>query len=150
MTHRHRESRYDAAPNLTPLVDVVLVVLIFLMLGGAMAAGPRVLKATVPPVGGGPSAGVPQPTSLELRVLEDPPSGSFIVFGPGFRVAGNVEQLREALSERQRAFVAAGMDPSQIRVIIRPARNVAYQHVLNVYETVRRAQFTNVAFGATH
>lgn len=42
MKWQHREPRYDSGPNLTPLVDVVLVVLIFLMLGGAMAA-PRVL-----------------------------------------------------------------------------------------------------------
>lgn len=145
MTWKHRTVRYDSGPNLTPLVDVVLVVLIFMMLAGAMAA-PRVLSAPVPSIG---PASTPRPMSLELRVQDDPASGDFIITGSGLRIIGNSAQLLSALQTRLIRYQSAGINPSEVQVVIRPSPNVTYQHVLCVYETARRAHFTRVALGAT-
>jgi biopolymer transport protein ExbD len=142
---KHRAVRYESGPNLTPLVDVVLVVLIFLMLVGAMAA-PRVLSARTPAIGSGHG---PQPMSMELRVREDPASGTFIITGSGLQIVGDSGQLLPALQGKMLAYKAAGIDPSEVQLVIRPARDVTYQHVLSVYETAQRARFTRVALGAT-
>ena len=42
---------YDAGPNMTPLVDVVMVILIFLMLTGSFAVGVHFLQSKNPPTG---------------------------------------------------------------------------------------------------
>ena len=39
---------YDAGPNMTPLVDVVMVILIFLMLTGSFAVGEHFLQSNMP------------------------------------------------------------------------------------------------------
>ena len=42
---------YDAGPNMTPLVDIVMVILIFLMLTGTFTAGMHYLQSNIPQVG---------------------------------------------------------------------------------------------------
>ena len=39
-----RSTRFDSGPNMTPLVDVVMVILIFLMLVGTFTAGEWVIQ----------------------------------------------------------------------------------------------------------
>lgn len=145
MTRKRHTARYQSGPNLTPMVDVVLVVLIFLMLAGAIAA-PHVLSARTPRLG--TSAG-PQALSMDLRVQDDPGTRAFVVTGMGMRIVGDSDRLLAALQTRYAAYQAAGIKPSDMRVVIRPSSNVTYQHVLTVYETVQRAHFTHAALGAT-
>jgi biopolymer transport protein ExbD len=145
VTRKRRQARHDSGPNLTPMVDVVLVVLIFLMLAGAIAA-PRVLSA--PTARSGPTARSSQ-MSMDLRVQDDPATGEFIVTGMGLRIVGSSGQLFSALQSRFVAYQAAGIKPSDVQVVIRPSGNVKYQHVLTVYETVERAHFTRAALGTT-
>jgi biopolymer transport protein ExbD len=145
MTRKRRATSYESGPNLTPLVDVVLVVLIFLMLVGAIAS-PRVLSGQTPAIHS--SAHAP-PLSLELRVQNDPATGQFIITGAGLRISGDSGQLLPALRARSAAYQAGGIQPSDVQLVIRPARDVTYQHVLSVYETAQRARFTKIALGAT-
>src|SRR5213596_1437115 len=68
-----RKVHYDSGPNLTPLVDVVMVILIFLMLAGSFAGAEHYLVGNVPytPKGAGgeppPPVFVPD-TPVEIRV----------------------------------------------------------------------------------
>lgn len=144
-TRKRHTARHESGPNLTPMVDVVLVVLIFLMLAGAIAV-PRVLTAQT--ARSGANAVVPA-TSMDLRVQDDPAAGEFVVTGLGMRIIGSPEQLLSALQTRFAAYQAAGIKPSDVQVVIRPSRNVKYQHVLTVYESVQRAHFTRAALGTT-
>ena len=144
---KRREVRYDSGPNMTPLVDVVMVILIFLMLAGSIGAA-RVLQG--PLTRGGNRAGsFTQALSLDLRVQEDPTSGSFLATGPDFRIAGDATALLSALEGKRRAYEAAGIQPADVQVVIRPAWNVSYQHLLNVYEAAGRAHFSRVALAAS-
>jgi biopolymer transport protein ExbD len=144
-TRKRRAMPYESGPNLTPLVDVVLVVLIFLMLAGAMTS-PRVLSGQTPAIR---PAGLAQPLSLELRIQNDAASGQCIITSAGLRISGDSGQLLPALQARFAAYRAAGTNPSDVQLVIRPARDVTYQHVLSVYETAQRARFTKIALGAT-
>src|SRR5215210_3805039 len=43
-----KQVHYDSGPNMTPLVDVVMVILIFLMLAGSFAGGVHYLTSNLP------------------------------------------------------------------------------------------------------
>src|SRR5580693_178767 len=43
-----KKVHYDSGPNMTPLVDVVMVILIFLMLTGSFGGASHFLKASMP------------------------------------------------------------------------------------------------------
>jgi biopolymer transport protein ExbD len=144
---RHRAVQYDSGPNLTSVVDVVMVVLIFLMLAGTFNSV-QVLSGK--PAQHGHQRGTPlQALSLDIRVQEDASTGAFIATGPDIRVAGSRDELLAALQAKQQKYIAAGIAPDDVQVVIEPARNVSYQHVLTVFETAGRAKFSKVAFAAS-
>src|SRR5437667_3831324 len=68
-----KQVHYDSGPNMTPLVDVVMVILIFLMLAGSFAGAEHFLISNQPltksGVGGAPlPAGFIPDEPLEIRV----------------------------------------------------------------------------------
>src|SRR5688500_8519046 len=67
-----KQIHYDSGPNMTPLVDVVMVILIFLMLAGSFGTGEKYMDATSR-AQGGPHANPddPQPLTIELRISEN-------------------------------------------------------------------------------
>ena len=46
-----KKVHYDSGPNMTPLVDVVMVILIFLMLCGSFGGMERYLVSNLPQIG---------------------------------------------------------------------------------------------------
>ena len=44
----HRQIHYESGPNMTPLVDVVMVILIFLMLAGSFGTNEHFLSNALP------------------------------------------------------------------------------------------------------
>src|SRR4051812_38395572 len=63
---------YESGPNMTPLVDVVMVILIFLMLAGQFGGAEHYLASTMPLVKGGtggePGNAVSVDEPIEIRV----------------------------------------------------------------------------------
>ena len=56
-----KKVHYDSGPNMTPLVDVVMVILIFLMLAGSFAGAEHYLVSNVPFSKQGAGGGTPPP-----------------------------------------------------------------------------------------
>lgn len=140
--------RYDRpplrgiTPNLAPLVDVVMVILIFFMLGTSFAASEGLLPTQLPTLGG---------------VLAGPPSISPVVriaLAPSSRI----DQCRievagwslpaetfDGLHDFLRGKIAAGADPhGRIVIAARPA--VKYEFVIAALDACVRAGFKNVQF----
>src|SRR5687768_14001620 len=46
-----KHARFESGPNMTPLVDVVMVILIFLMLAGSFGTSEKYMTTTLPPIG---------------------------------------------------------------------------------------------------
>ena len=69
-----KKIHYDSGPNMTPMVDVVMVILVFLMLAGSFAGAEHYLVSNLPYTksGGGnaapPPGGFPSDVPLEIRV----------------------------------------------------------------------------------
>src|SRR6266566_3897101 len=112
---------YDAGPNMTPLVDVVMVILIFLMLTGSFAVGERFLQSNMPVTKkGAAQAG-------------------------GFMIQNNSEQLVVQLTRMRDALNKNNQPTDKIQVIINPGRQTKYQHLIDVYQAANRASFTKVS-----
>ncbi|MBL0920675.1 MAG: biopolymer transporter ExbD [Phycisphaerales bacterium] len=120
-------------PNMTPMVDIVMVILIFFMAGSAfigpewfldvgMAAGTRAAPPEDAPT---PSMELP-PARMVVR-LHAGPGGATVATGLGLEGAP-----LEALEARVREYVRAG-GADRIRLVVEPARNTPYQDVIRVY-----------------
>jgi biopolymer transport protein ExbD len=144
---------YDSGPNMTPLVDVVMVILIFLMMAGSFTQGGWYLQSTVPIKDkGGTKAQVPPgmipDEPLEVRI--DNAADGFRVVAGDIRSGGDREALRVALAQKLAAFQAAGTNKDRVQVVLMPGRNVKYENIVTVYEAALRAGFTKVGFATSH
>ena len=144
---------YDSGPNMTPLVDVVMVILIFLMMAGSFTQGGWYLQSTVPiKAKGGAQAqvtpGAIPDEPLEVRI--DNAADGFRVVAGDIRSSGDREALRVALAQKLAAFQAAGTSRDRVQVVLMPGRNVKYENIVAVYEAALRAGFTKVGFATSH
>jgi biopolymer transport protein ExbD len=148
-----KQVHYDSGPNMTPLVDVVMVILIFLMMAGSFSQGGWFLQSTVPiKAKGGAQVQLPPGTipdePLEVRI--DNAADGFRVVAGDIRSTGDREQLRFALAQKLAAFDAAGTKKENVQVVLMPGRNVKYENIVAVYEAALRAGFTKVGFATSH
>lgn len=151
---RRRTAR-DAAslhygPNMTPMVDVVMVILVFFMVSAAFLGPEWLLQGLVPrqaaaggtsTPGQGPRAtgGDPLATSavrfvVDLRLS---PDGRVLASGAGV-TDGTVEGVMEALGLK----IAGAAD--QVEVLIRPAPGVSWGPVVRVTELAQKLGIVRV------
>ena len=148
-----KQVHYDSGPNMTPLVDVVMVILIFLMMTGSFTQGGWFLQSSVPikSKGGAQTDVAPgfvPDEPLEVRI--DNSADGFRVLAGDIRSTGDREQLRLALEQKLKQFQAAGSSKEKIQVVLMPGRNVKYENIIAVYEAALRAGFTKVGFATSH
>lgn len=138
----HWEERFG--PNMTPMIDVVLVILIFFMAGSAFLGqewfiASEMLKRGSPAAKKDPLQ-LP-PTRLALQ-LQRSASGQAVVTG-----MGDTPLDLATFSERIKAFTE-GTDTAQIIVIIEPRRSAAggvtYEEVVRVHEACLAAGINRV------
>src|SRR5437867_531263 len=148
-----KQVHYDSGPNMTPLVDVVMVILIFLMMAGSFSQGGWFLQSTVPIKSkGGAQADVPKgfvpDEPLEVRI--DNSTDGFRVLAGDIRSTGDREQLRLSLEQKLKQYEGAGTARDKDQVVLMPGRNVKYENIVSVYEAGLRAGFTKVGFATSH
>lgn len=110
-----REGRRRARLPLTPLIDVVFILLVFFMLASSFADWRSLRLAVAEPAGGAPSA--------EGAVLVD-------LRTDGLRLGG-APVAAEAFEARLAARLAAEPD---LRVLVRPARGVSVQDTVTLMD----------------
>src|SRR5687767_11817372 len=141
-----KKVHYDSGPNMTPLVDVVMVILIFLMLAGSFGANEHYLTSNLPisqgGVGGEPDPGQVQDERFSIQIMSDK-SGSFRVMADNINLtnlsidpeSGSRERLIDAFSKQKAALIGkAGTRIDQIQVILAPSASTLYEHIALVYE----------------
>lgn len=144
---RRRDARsvYEehAGPNMTPMVDVVLVILVFFM-ASTVILGPefflRAVLAEETPrdaAPAGPDLSLP-PAEFLIR-LEPSPSGTRAT-GLGLRGVGLAE-MRAALAGLPGRLGST----EELLITIAPADGVPYQDVVTIHEAALDAGFPNVA-----
>ena len=149
-----KQVHYDSGPNMTPLVDVVMVILIFLMLAGSFEQGGWFLVSSMPiKKEGGAAAPPPKPGEIPdepLMVRVDNSPDGFRVTAGDIRSTGDRDSLKAALEQKRRGLEATGTTPDRVQVILQPGRNVKYNNLITVYEAALRAGFKKVGFATSH
>src|SRR4051794_38123440 len=114
-----KKIHYDSGPNMTPLVDVVMVILIFLMLTGSFGGAKFFLLTSLPtrdPGAGGikvTPADV-RKTTADIRVEPDNRDPTRYIARAGAISTGDYDTLKAELDKLRSQFP----DPDQVQVII--------------------------------
>lgn len=132
MNFRSNRRRDDPEINLIPLIDVLLVILIFLMVTTTYARFSE-LQINLPEAQG--DSAKEMPTQITVNVDE---RGSYAVNASGVAYDG-VESLTRALK------TAAGAQTDPIIVISADAQ-ASHQSVIRVMDAARRAGYPRVTF----
>lgn len=141
-----RQSPRNLTLNLTSMIDVVFLLLVYFVLSVAFVSGEGVLTArfptrsegqdpfamVVPPVRVSVTSAGSQGTGYRLDVERSPTAPSSF---------GELATLLESMQTRRGGFV-----PSDARIIIAPTNAVQWQHVVNAFNAAVRARYTNIAF----
>lgn len=142
---RTRDPRHVYGPNLAPMVDVVLVILIFFMASIVFVGPEWFLRAALPAqqaqerTGEADPFALPPPTlSVHVSMLD----GSPIVSGLGSGAVALAEF--DAYAAKQ----LAGAAPETINVRLSAAGDVAWQHVVTVQDVLTRQGVRNIALDA--
>jgi biopolymer transport protein ExbD len=146
-------ARFESGPNLTPMVDVVMVILIFLMLVGTFATGDWYLeqKAGTFAVA---SAKVAQPDpnqALDQRInITVKRSGESFVANIDGKLVRDVESVRGLLTSKLTELTAAGNAKDKLTVVIQPDGDVLHRHYFAVYDGALQAGFEKVSFAISN
>lgn len=142
-------------PNMTPMVDIVMCILIFFMLTMSFAVQELYLTNNTPAVDkkglGTEKADSRLPAvkySLELRRIGG--STKVVAFGKMFEGIDDLhpaDRSSSRLDEITAFLKAKRQDLSDdVQIILTPERNVPWQDVTTLYDLCMRAQFKTVAF----
>lgn len=135
-------------PNVTPLIDVLFLLLLFFLLGSKFRQAEGAIPGSLPKVaGGGPSEGTP-PVQVKF-VIQVIPEGDNLDTAryklQGMPDATDAKSLFEKL--RQKVSQSGGESGAErIQVVIRPRRNAPWQFVVEAFNQAMRAKFKNIGF----
>ena len=159
--------QYDSGPNMTPLVDIVMVILIFLMLTGSFGSAEHYLVSKAAFQGGGkttvaiPPNYIP-PTNLVIRVDLDPDSIAAAAALPADQApealrwqATLTRTVYSSYSSLRARLVQLANDPQfadkkSVQVVIDPGYKVLHRHLIDVYQAALSAGFEKIAFRKAH
>ena len=146
-------TRFEAGPNMTPLVDVVMVILIFLMLVGTFASSEWFLEqrgsmfntatsTTTPP----PKDFVPdEPIVIRVTYRSD---DQYLAQAETVST-GDRRELEAQLTRMRVQLTGIGKPLDKLVVVIQPQGNVKHRQYMEVYEAALGAGFTKVSFAVT-
>jgi biopolymer transport protein ExbD len=143
MRTRRRPPHRETTPNLAPMVDVVMVILIFFMLGTSFVMREGALAAQLPrDTGPGGGAAVTITPLVRIALRETPDGNGATVEVMGARLAG---QATDGLYAFLREKRERGADPRG-RIVLSADPRVRYRHVIAAFNACLRAGFQNVQF----
>lgn len=132
MNFQRGKRHEDLEMNLVPLIDVLLVIIIFLVVSATFARTSE-LQINLPTA----EANAPQEKPLTVNVEVDA-SGRYVVNGSAVNGDG-VNAISSALVKA----VGDGKEPT---IIINADAKATHQSVINVMEASRLANFTHITF----
>jgi biopolymer transport protein ExbD len=145
MAHAARHTRLESSPNVTPLVDVVMVLLIFLMLVGTFVHQQHYLATSTPTIDrtAGPPAAVPaEPLMLWVDPVAD---GGFPTMRIGSLTTRDPGAMGAHLKSLKSSMDSIGQDDAA-KLIIAPGKRVALQHLVTIQGAALAAGFNSISY----
>lgn len=133
-------------PNMTPMVDVVMVILVFFMASAAFVGTDWFLRTAAVAEGGrkGANASGARPTDLSQVV------NVTLDVGPNGRTVGSMLELQGVPLDQLLKRITAmpkGKQTEELRVIVRPTQAVAYSDVVRVHAAFHSVGVNQVGLG---
>lgn len=147
---RRKDARWRAeavvGPNMTPMVDVILVILIFFMATTVIVGDEWFLGAGLARPAAGGQAAAPEADPFEMppprfTVRLTAGAGGTVVQGLGEPTVVGAPARMDAWA----AEALRGLDRAALVVLIAPAPDVPYEHVVAVHDALVRAQIEQIA-----
>ena len=132
MNFQRGKAHEELEINLVPLIDVLLVIIIFLIVSATFSRTSE-LQINLPTA----EASAPQDKPLVITVEVDA-TGRYVVNGNEV-AGGNIEEIASALTKS----AAGGKDPT---IVINADAKATHQSVVNVMEASRLANYTHITF----
>jgi len=148
---RRRRGRATIALNLTAMIDVTFLLLVYFMTATEFKLGEEIYRLDLPQRG---RAEQRDPFELDEEPLRIAVATtgfglraySLKIEGP-YRQPRSFEELYEFLDRRRISKDAAGgLFQADHPIIIQPARTTTWQHAMEAFSAAARARYTNVAF----
>ncbi|MBS0188893.1 MAG: biopolymer transporter ExbD [Planctomycetes bacterium] len=130
----HEESY---APNMTPMVDVVMVILVFFMASASVLGPEWLLKTALPPAK--PSVVKVPEQLIRVELLLTSKDGKEVLVTT--RSASSIPTLVDAPLDRLGAWltdVTISRSPKDLAIVVRPRENVPYEAVVQMHEQCAR------------
>lgn len=125
----------DMELNMTALIDVFFMLMLFFILGSRFSAAEGAMDSKLPQLGKGGGPVTPPIRVVITEPVRDEP-----------RVTINGRPLKvDEVYDTMKAEAGRGALSSQ--VVVRPDKNVGWQHILPVYNAIKRAKFEDVRWG---
>ncbi len=120
-------------PNMTPMVDVVMVILVFFMASAAILGPEWFLRSAVPIVKPFTSTGTTRDAlTMRITLTREGQATAARLAGPD-QPAISVDALLERLAAQ-----ASSAGPGNLTVVVSPAGDVPYDDVVRVHEHCQR------------
>lgn len=148
-----KKVHYDSGPNMTPLVDVVMVILIFLMLAGSFGGAEHYLASSIPLSSKGAGQhknAFDEDVIIDVRVDSAPGSVNAWVAKFGDVRTSSPSDLKNALESKLKQYQANGTSLDKLQVIINPNRLVKWRSLIAVYGAASDAGYKKIAFSQAH
>ncbi len=147
MTKGPPQAHGERVPNLAPMVDIIMCLLIYFMLSGALYLNREGVLQTELDPRSGPAAGEKVQVNPVVKIgLEDVNDGKACNIWVLDEMLGEnkFDELRSYMAQRR----AAGADPGN-PVIIGAIGSVRYRFVISAFDACVRAGFKNVQFAVS-
>jgi biopolymer transport protein ExbD len=141
-----KKIHYDNGPNMVPLVDVSLVILIFMMLAGSFGMGEHYLHSDLPAPqsAAGASSVLDEPLVVRLAPAANALSAQFLD-----QKAGSLQALQQGMQAvHDRLNRAVGGSAEKTLILLAPSPAVPYEQAIAAYEAIRKAGFTRISFSS--
>lgn len=153
--HRRRSAlaMYEAhaGPNMTPMVDVVMVILIFFMASAAILGPEWFLRTNLPKTTTAAAADESLLVRLRVELVMDNGLSRAKVDGGEPAPVGDVQAaMTGALARSKQALTQAGKDASDaavaanVAVLVKTQDRVAYEELVRVHEMARALQIEKI------
>ena len=148
---RRRRHAMQLKVNVTSLIDVTFLLLVYFMVATSFTASEEVYRTDIPNREG---AGSGDPFELQddpLRIIVTstglaPDMYRLQIDGP-YSQPTSFDDLYTFLSSRQvRAETTGGMFPAEHPIIVQPTRSTRWEHAMEAFSAAARARYTNVTF----
>lgn len=132
----------ELVPNLAPMVDVIMVVLIFFMVNASFDTTREGAMATELDPRSGPSTASAVEIIPSVKIGLEHAADGCVIYVLGQPLPGNTfDHLHRFLQDRRQA----GADPAN-PIVVGPQGAVAWRYVVAAMDAAHRAGFANVQF----